>query len=266
MSLSEKHPGLGFSNLADRGDDIAPSDPLVQAVTVAGLQAVDRILEAVGKQHIPPNLDREALRIDIGRAYYSRDHAFDLCQGSEARERLDRLRRMHKAANELATLIEADDLARASINFGLERLWRPILNPFGSSSLPLKLPPIVAFLEHLQRAIAQAEQLEQSKAKKWKTGHKRDPILRGRRPTGPEMLAGVYLPLIFEMHFLQRAARSRDKGGKPSGPMVRFIRATMRELGLQYSDESIVRAYSLRAPLRKEERRGNILPSISRQI
>jgi hypothetical protein len=77
-------------------DDMAPSDPLVQAVTVAGPQAVDRILEAVGKQHIPPNLDREALRIDIGRAYYSRDHAFDLCQGSEARERLKRLRRMDK--------------------------------------------------------------------------------------------------------------------------------------------------------------------------
>jgi hypothetical protein len=167
---------------------------------------------------------------------------------------------------ELATLIEADDLARISIDHALKRLWPRPSCPFIPSSLPLNPPPAVAFLECLRPAIAKAEQLEQSKAKKWKTGHKRDPILRGRRPTGPEMLAGVYLPLIFEMHFLQRAARSRDKGGKPSGPMVRFIRATMRELGLRYSDESIVRAYSLRATLRKEERRGSILPSISRQI
>jgi hypothetical protein len=266
MSLSEKYPGLGFSNLADRGDDMAPSDPLIQAVTVAGPQAVDRILEAVGKQHIPPNLDREALRIDIGRAYYSRDHAFDLCRGSEARDRVKRLRRWDKAVKELATEIEDDDLARAGINEFLKRLWPRPLSPLMPSSLPLSPPPIGVFLEHLQRAIAATERLEKGKADKWRNGHKHDPILRRRRPTEKEILAGVKLPLVFEWHFLKRAGRSRDKAGKPSGPMVKFIGATMKELGLPYSDEAIVRAYSLRAPLREEERRGSTLPSISRQI
>jgi hypothetical protein len=47
--------------------------------------------------------------------------------------------------------------------------------------------------------------------------------------------------------------------------MVRFISATMKELGLPYSDESIVKAFSLRAPLRKERRHGDdILTAIRR--
>ena len=123
-------------------------------------------------------------------------------------------------------------------------------------------PPV----EQLRRAVAGVERWREYTAKEWRTAHKRDPILRGRRPTETEWLAGVSLPLVFEWHFRERAGRSRAKDGKPSGPMVRFISATFKELGLRYSDESITKAFSLRAPLRKRQRSGDTFPLILGQI
>ena len=45
-----------------------------------------------------------------------------------------------------------------------------------------------------------------------------------------------------------------------------FISAALKEEDLDYSEEAVMRAYSRRAPLRARQRKGKVLPLISRQI
>jgi len=83
-----------------------------------------------------------------------------------------------------------------------------------------------------------------SLAKEWRTKIDLPPELSGRRPSEPEWLAGVALPLVYERHFLSPAGRSRNMEGEPGGPTVRFIEATLSELTIPFKRESIVRAFS----------------------
>jgi hypothetical protein len=57
-----------------------------------------------------------------------------------------------------------------------------------------------------------------------------------------EWLAGVELPCVFKEHFHREPGGSRNKARKIGGPCVRFIEATMRELGKPYGPASILRA------------------------
>jgi hypothetical protein len=250
-------PGYAFLKL---NDPRAPE--LTERVKSDSAQAIDRILKAVGKEHVPYDLDRQALCRDIADAYSARDHEFDLLGGSESRQRLEALRRMRDLSKKLIALLKADVGLDGMIGAVLARAG--IIMPGYPMSRPLTL---VTFLEQLHRAAGEIEEIQGRINKKWRGGHKHDPSLRGRRLNEKEWLAGVMLPLLFEMHFLKRAGRSRDKAGRPSGPMISFIAATMHELGLRYSPESIAKAYSLRAPLRKERGRGDdVLTQIRRQV
>jgi hypothetical protein len=257
---------IAFLNLdLAETEGLTPSPELVWRVKKAGAAAIERILTAVGKNHVLPGLDREALRVEIGHAYFERRRAFDPFRSSGARERLKRLRSMHKAAKKLRKLIDADSYIEAAIDYYVKKRWPSPANPF-DHSLPLAPPPAIRFLEQLELAIADCEQRDARKAEKWRNA-KRDPRLDKRRPTEKDILAGVLLPLLFERNFLRHAGRSRGKSGPPSGPMVRFISAVMQELGLPYSDEAIVRAYTRRAPLRAQRRRGgDIVTEINRPI
>ena len=233
---------------------------LVKLATKADADAIDRILEAVRK--IPPGLDRKALCADISDAYYLRGHT--LYGGSTAQKERDHLRRIRKTTEKLLKLLKADDAINAGIVGRLKKLtpdWEKVAPPMG---LPVAQRPI-DYLSRMVSATADVECAADYMTKEWRTAHKRDPVFRGRRPTENEYLAGVSLPLVFEWHFRERAGRSRSEDSKPSGPMVRFINATMQELGLPFSDESIVRAFSLRAPLRQEARKGDVVPFFLRQ-
>jgi hypothetical protein len=73
-----------------------------------------------------------------------------------------------------------------------------------------------------------------------------------RRPSELEWLAGVSLPLVYERNFGAPAGRSRGStSGNPGGPTVRFVAATLNEVGVSYSDESIVRAMTRLAAFRE---------------
>jgi hypothetical protein len=219
MSLLEPQPELAFCNPADFGDVTSPAE-YAQRVKMTGAQAIDRILKAVGKEHVPHNLDRQSLCREIADAYFSRDCAFDLFEGSKSHQRLEELRRMREATETLIALLKPDVGMDAMIASALVRAG--IIAPSTPMSRPLT---VVSFLEQLRRAIAETEKIQQGINRKWRAGHKHDPSLRGRRVTAKEWLAGVMLPLVFEMHFPRHAGRSRGKGGAPSGPMVRFISA-----------------------------------------
>ena len=238
-------------------DDIAWPE-FTNLVKTSGAQAIENILNAVGKKYVPHNLDREALRIAIADAYHSRGHGSDLLGGSEAQARLKHVRRIRKTTEKLARLLGNDLSADAMI---ASQLRPPVLLP-----LQQQASSVASIIEQILGAAASIERVQECIAKKWRTAHKRDPDLRGRRVTEKEWLAGVSLPLVFERFFLRRAGRSHTKHGEPSGPMVRFISAALKEVELDYGEGAIVRAYSRRAPLRAQQRKGKVLPLISRQI
>ena len=259
-------PRYSFLKVAETSSEfgLASSPDLLQLASAADAEAVDRILAAVGK--VPLGLDRKALCADIADAYHSRRHAFDLADGAKAQDQVKLLRRIRKTAEKLAALLSAADTTiDATIAMCLDKItppWGKIAPPMASPAAPKPIEQLNLWL----RALAMAEGVRERRATKWRTAHKDDGDLRGRRVTEKEWLAGVSLPLVFEWHFRERAGRSRSKAGEPSGPMVRFIGAAMKELGLPYDDELILRAYSLRAPLRAQQRKGATLPLILRQI
>ena len=151
MSLLEPQPELAFCNPADFGDVTSPAE-YAQRVKMAGAQAIDRILKAVGREHVPHNLDRQSLCREIADAYFSRDCAFDLSEGSKSHQRLEELRRMREAAETLIALLKPDVGMDAMIAAQLKRAG--IAMPTYPSSQPLTFG---SFLEQLGRAIRETE-------------------------------------------------------------------------------------------------------------
>lgn len=155
---------------------MTPSPETACQVKKAGAEAIKRILKAVRKEHIPPGLDREALRIEIGQAYFSR---VDLFEGSKAQKRVKRLRSMHKTADKLARLIKADRTMGVWIQGTLDRAHSsgsaPPALPMSFLPTPLSAPPkapaITVVLEQLQLAIAIVEHHQKVIAEKWRKGH-----------------------------------------------------------------------------------------------
>ena len=63
------------------------------------------------------------------------------------------------------------------------------------------------------------------------------------------------LPLVYERHFLSQLVAPRNAKGEPGARCGRFrFEATMSELGIPYSPESIVRAFTRLRRQREEEK------------
>ena len=181
--------------------------------------AIARIVEAVG---IAPD-DEIRLATDIHRAYCERPNYGEapiglvLLGASEAQARLKTVRSIPAAGEKLGALIDADRYISATVN---------------EFDTPFHIPVVQQLLLKLRSL----ENVLDGLAKKWRSKADLPENLKDRRPSRREWLAGVSLPLVFERHFVRRAGRSRNMG-KPSGPCVKFIEATLGELGLPYARE-----------------------------
>jgi hypothetical protein len=201
--------------------------------------AIDRIVKAVGNAPF----GEMQLAADINRAshelpaYSKMPIDLVLVEGSDAHKRLRKVRRIRQNAEKVAILIESDPYVRATIN---------------KISTPFDIPPIKQLLLKLRSLEDSLEYL----AKQWRSKADVPENLRNRRPSQLEWLAGVSLPLIYERHFLRQAGRSRNvSSGEPSGPMIRFVEATLKELGGQkFKRESIARAFTRYTSQRNAER------------
>ena len=187
--------------------------------------AIARISKTVG--HSPENPDR--LASDIFDACSSLPAQLDPLQARTAAQRLSKVRRILRAVEKQAALIDSDPNLRAAIK--------------GSRGIQLS-----AFTE-LHFELQALESSLRLLAQNWRSKADLPVALKDRRPSDLEWLAGVSFPLIYERHFLRRAGRSRNRG-EPDGPMVRFIEATLKELGISYRRESIARAFTRLAALR----------------
>ena len=245
---------LGLARAKADRPNIKIRPGLLERARIADEQAIDRILTAVGKKDVPLDLDREALCADIADASIRRDFAFDLLDGSKARSDLRLLARIRNTAKKLRSLLKANDRVKAMIR---SELKKPTPGPYSflSPQAPLSSVHPIDELTMWLLAIDGIEKMRTDDAKEWRTAHKRDPVLRGRRPTAKEWLAGVSLPLVFELHFLKKATLSRrTKDQKLTGPMIQFVGAVMTELGLRYKDESIAKAFTRLKALQEKQR------------
>jgi hypothetical protein len=192
--------------------------------------AIARILKAVGKS----TDDEVQLATDIFDAYVMNPIKLDLDEASKAAERLEKVKDIRKAVEKQAARIRADPYISEAIG-----------DPGGL--VPSSIWECLSQLRSLEYKLSLL-------AKKWRSKADLPPELRSRRPSEREWLAGVSLPLVYERHFLSPAGRSRNAEGKPGGPTVRFVVATLTELGIPYSSESIVRAFTRLKRQRDEER------------
>jgi hypothetical protein len=199
-------------------------------VTPQRTAAIARILGAVRKS----TDDEVQLATDIFKAYVSTSSELDLYERSKAAKRLKKVKRIRMAVEKQAALISADSYLSGAIG----------------TAVGVKAPPIWDLRIQLQSLEIQLSSL----AKEWRTKIDLPPELRDRRPSEPEWLAGVSLPLVYERHFHSPAGRSRNAEGTPAGPTVRFVEATLSELSIPYSPESIVRAFTRLRRQRDKER------------
>jgi hypothetical protein len=188
--------------------------------------AIARILNAVGKT---PNSEIE-LANGIFQACIETRCKINSNEGSKANVRLKKVKRILRGVRKQIAFIGTD----------------PFLSEKIKAAHGLAPSPINHLFFELQCLESELSRL----AAEWKRKAKLPPALKDRRPSETEWLAGVALPLVYERNFFRRAGRSRGTGGKSSGPTVRFIAATLREIDVPYSEESIARAMSRLATLR----------------
>jgi hypothetical protein len=195
--------------------------------------AIAHIVKCVGK----PVDNKIQLASDIYQAHCEIPSFLVLLEGPQAQRRLKLLRRILKGVEKQAGLIESDPYIKGAIN---------------KVSTPFEIPTV-------QQLLLKLRGLEESLkwlAKQWRSKADVPESLGNRRPSQLEWLAGVSLPLVYERRFLRRAGRSRNiESGEPSGPMIRFVEATLKELGGQiFKRESIARAFTRCTSLRNAER------------
>jgi hypothetical protein len=188
--------------------------------------AIGRIVEAVGKT---PNSEID-LATDIFEAFVETRTKIDPDESSKASNRLTKVKRVQKGLQKQITLLSTDRNLSQRINDAYGVAPRPIIQ-------------LLFELQSLEKELS-------SLAKQWRSKTHLPPSLKGRRPSEIEWLAGASLPLVYQRNFLLPAGRSRGRKDKPGGPTVRFIAATLKEIDVSYSEESIVRAMSRLATLR----------------
>ena len=165
--------------------------------------------------------DRDKLAEAIFDAYIELPGLFDPSENREARKRLKKVQQILKGVRKCAAWIDSDPRISKRIN----------------KNGGLVLPPLQRLLFDL--TIVENELIVLAERRRSQFPPK------SRWPSELEWLAGVSLPLVYERNFGQPAGRSRGStSGKPGGPTVRFVAATLNEIGVSYSDELIVRAMS----------------------
>jgi hypothetical protein len=194
-------------------------------------RGLDKIIEAVGRKYITATFDRSALRRALGKSEKSAETISKNRHGARARNRLTRLKQILEAAEQLESLLKVQDDASEMIRkcFGEE--------------------PIVTVIRLIGEVEALLHVLSDHEPSQW------------GNPTTNEWLAGAELPCVFEEHFCRKPGASRNKAHKKGdGPCVRFIEATMLELGKPCSTASILRAMTRLRALRENRRLSRTKP------
>jgi hypothetical protein len=179
-------------------------------------EAVDRISAEVGEPLTKP--DRDALRYDLMICNVQYIIASGPGRSGFMRRQINRLNSIQKHAKKLAQLLKDDDADLGIIS----REW-----PIG----PDLLPQIVFLVETLdkKRNVKPADFARRAKALLGTSGSARQSLINA-------------LSVVYSKHFGRKAGISRNQGGVPGGPYMRFAHQALVELKIECSDETIASA------------------------
>jgi hypothetical protein len=200
------------------------------------LDAVERILAAVGEEFIPPHLDQQKLALGLGGCKVTYSSAVRRRSDKQTKNRIRRLDSIRKAATRLVDQLLPDAVWRLSDRSEWDLLLSEVKTLIKSlnseiEDLTFELEWGPDWREEIRQHLP-----PRALADRWKA---RSPF---------EWVAGHYLPELFETHFgIKPTFHRRDK--VPNSPVICFIEQALIELGITdsgraYARESIAKALS----------------------
>jgi hypothetical protein len=197
---------------------------------------IERILAATGKEHVPPNLDKEKLADGLEHCLATYLAARDRSSDVPRNARLRRLRSICATAKKLKTQLAPADVLDWTRDWECEVLRKDL------GGLIQKLECTISDLnQELRFGLDAEEALRLGMApREWAN--------RWKAYSPFEWTAGHYLPELFEEHFGGESTfRRRDADKVKGGPTIRFIEKALIELGIlengkPYSRGSVTRA------------------------
>jgi len=202
-------------------------------------EALGRILEAVGPEHVPSDLDLGQLKTDIYTAWrLYKDIALGTSKGERSRMRTY-IKKVQEAAHELAAILGQQNL-EAKI-FRHSRLSSELFSLNGFRIQLAWFPKLIATFEstYSEKATVQAR--------------------AALGLTAKEFLFGLWLPKTFEKHFKQKADRSRQSGGSVDSPYIRFAIAFSESHGWKKLSPETVSAAVTKAKTWRGKSTKNVL-------
>jgi hypothetical protein len=204
-----------------------------------GLNAVDRILDAVGRKHVPIDINIGELHAGLVSCLATYYAALERSSDKHTRDKIARLEKILVPAKRLQAqlpLLPEDDVGfpfREPEYFanGLENFVFALESKIDDLKFELRNGP------DFDEALALHKDPKEY-ADRWKA---RSPF---------EWLAGYYLPQLFRKKIgLPLTFHRRAADNAPEGPLIRFIEAALVEFeitrqGKRYSREAIAKAVS----------------------
>lgn len=195
-------------------------------------EVVDRIIEAVGRQHVPDSLDPAHLRDVLDQSFFRYQIRVGRTTKATARKRIEKAKKIAEHADKLITLIEADgdDL----LPLDLTRIYESDELYAGALDVP---PPL-----HIDAPDAPAlrELTAGLRAVRAAAGQIVADGIPEREESARKTLVARDLADVYEKHFKRPAGRSRRYDGGPAGgPYVRFVEAVVTEFDIPIANETI---------------------------
>jgi hypothetical protein len=200
-----------------------------------GLDAIDRILAAIGEKHIPPNLDKYKLKIGLTECLATYHAAVERNSDRPTKNKIRRLNSIRTAAARFRKQLASDEIWDLAQHYEAEYIHHSV--GILISSLDVEIDILTSRLEYgpdLDEAIRLKVEARKH-ADRWKA---RSPV---------EWLTGYYLPELFRKQFGIGPTFHRTADNLPDSPMIRFIERALIELGITnrgrpYSRETIAKA------------------------
>jgi hypothetical protein len=249
MVKIRENPNSGLPiNLPDKVKTVgAPDEDPPARGCPLNKAGVVRIVEAVGNKFVPKGLSQNALRRDLLWCYTCWRTYVELGSDKNARQRIEYLQRIKKAATALRAFF--DDpiggwaMDRIGDSFPLKE-GGPVRITAGwrkDHGQPDPACSFSGFRAGLDRMVEAANYRAQSEPTVAVLNLPRSPV---------EYLIGNNLAECFEKHFGRKPGRSRDGyDNQIKGPYIRFVEGALKELGITnrgkaYKPETISKVLS----------------------
>jgi hypothetical protein len=225
-----------------------------ESITLSSV-AIENILEALGKQFVPPNLDRQRLASEL--QYSAEEYRRSVRRAELAPDRKSRLKKISKAARQIRALLNddiCDWIAQHRRTGHLFYFAEDEPTETDARKVPddedvrKTMERFIEAVDSFLKSVIDGDRTEPPDLLETKGGDIKS-FYHGERSRF-ERLAGIVLPEVFRDHFAVEPRFSRRfSDNEAEGPFVRFAHKALIELGIrhngrEYSKHSIVTALS----------------------